>query len=96
MRARNSGSRFRERAYHREFISVVRRRRRADCARSPATMTTIGFSFIIRTLLTQSRDGNYRLPRVITISREKETMPARTRVRWINGNLNYTTHGVFD
>lgn len=80
MRARNSGSRrFRERARQREFISVV-------IGDVPITLIrddndddddVVDFSFIIRTSLTQSRDGNYRLSRVITIPREKETMPPR-------------------
>lgn len=96
MRARNSGRHcFRKRVRHRVFISVV-------IGGVPITLIRnnddVGVFFIIHTSLTQSHDGNYhRLPRVITISREKQTMlSTRTRVRWINGNLNYTTHDVFD
>lgn len=83
MRARNSGSRcFRERARRREFISFI-------IGDVPITLARdeddddddddVDFSFIICTSLTQSRDGNYRIARVITISREKETMPLRAR-----------------
>lgn len=78
MRARNSGSHcFRERVRAREFISVV-------IGDVPIILIRdeddVGFFFIIHTSLTQSRNGNNRLPHVDhDIPREKQTMPLRAR-----------------